>query len=150
VAALIEVLAGVLAGLSAAAAMAGAWAWWQLRPGRASWILLRAAQAAAIALAATAGVAAALGHRPDDGLFWVYALVPVAVNAVAEQLRILSAQSVLEARGIEDAQALGHRSEAEQQSVVIAILRRELGVMALAAGVACFLALRAIATAGGL
>lgn len=142
----IEALAGVLAALSGAAALAGGWAWWQVRPGRGFWFVLRAAQAAAIVVAVVAGVGAALGHRPDDGLFWVYALVPVGVNVVAEQLRVLSAQSVLDARGIEDAQALGGRSEAEQQSVVVAILRRELGVMALAAGIVCFLALRAIGT----
>jgi hypothetical protein len=146
---LIEGLAGVLAALSAAAAAAGAWAWWQVRPARGFWVALRAGQAAAVALALTAGVGAALGHRPDDGLFWVYALIPVGVNVVAEQLRVLSAQAVLDARGIEGAQALGERSAAEQQSVVVAILRRELGVMALAAGVICFLALRAIGTAAG-
>jgi hypothetical protein len=146
---LIEVLAGVLAALSAVAALVGAWAWWQVRQARAFWLVLRAAQATAVVLAVTAGVAVAFGHRPDDGLFWVYALVPVLVNVVAEQLRILSAQTVLDARGIEDAQALGRRSEAEQHSVVIAILRRELGVMALAAAVVCFLALRAIGTAAG-
>jgi hypothetical protein len=150
VAALSEVLAGVLAGLSGAAAGVGAWAWWQVRPARAFWVLLRASQVVAVVLALVAGVAAALGHRPDDGLFWVYSLVPVAVSFVAEQLRVLSAATVLEARGIEDAQELGGRSEAEQRSVVVAILRRETGVMALSALVVCFMALRAIGTAAGL
>jgi hypothetical protein len=146
---LIEVLATVLATVSGAAALVGAWAWGQVRPGRPFWVVLRVAQGAAIALAVAAGVGAALGHRPGDGLFWVYSLTPVVVNVVAEQLRILSAQSVLDARGIESAQALGASSEAEQQSVVVAILRRELGVMALAAGIDCVLALRAIGTASG-
>jgi hypothetical protein len=148
--ALIEVLATTLVALSAVAALAGGWAWWQVRELRAFWIALRAAQAAAVGLAAAAGIAAALGHRPDDGLFWVYALTPVAVSFVAEQLRIVSAQTVLDARGLPDAQALGSRSEAEQRSVVVAILRRETGVMALAALVVCFLALRALGTAPGL
>lgn len=148
--ALIEVLAAALAALSALVALCGGWAWWQVQEVRAFWVLLRGAQAAAILLAATAGVAAALGHRPDSGLFWIYALVPVAVGFVAEQLRVVSAQTVLDARGIEDARALGRRPEAEQRSVVVAILRRETGVMALAALVICFLALRALGTAGGL
>ena len=104
----------------------------------------------AAALAALAGVAAALGHRPEDGLFWVYALVPVAVGFVAEQLRVLSAETVLDARDIPDAQALGERPDAEQRAVALAIIRRETGIMALAAAVICFLALRAIGTAGGL
>ncbi len=148
--AVIEVAAAALAGLSGLAALAGGWAWWQVRTARAFWVLLRAAQAAAVALAALAGVAAALGNRPDDGLFWVYALVPVAVSFVAEQLRVLSAETVLDARGIANAQEVGERPEAEQRSVVLAIVRRETGIMALAALVVCFLALRAIGTAGGL
>ena len=130
--------------------MVGAWAWWYLRAPQAFWWLVRAGQGAAVALAVAAGVAALLGHRPDDGLFWVYALTPVVVSFVAEQLRIVSAATVLDARGLEDAQAVGRLPEAEQQAVVVAILRREVGVMALAAAVTCFLAVRAAAIAGGL
>jgi fermentation-respiration switch protein FrsA (DUF1100 family) len=147
---LIEVLAAMLAALSAAAALVGAWAWWQVRPARTFWVLLRASQGAAVLVALVAAVAAAGGERPDDGLFWIYALIPIGVNVVAEQIRVLSAQSVLDARGIENAQALARYSDAEQQSVVFAILRREIGVMTLTAGVICFLALRAMGTAAGL
>jgi hypothetical protein len=147
---LIEALAWVLCGLSGAAAAVGAWAWWQVRSVRGFWWLVRAAQVAAGVLAVVAGVAAALGHRPHDGLFWVYALVPVAVGFVAEQLRIVSAAAVLETRGLPDAAAVGQLGEEGQRSVVVAILRREMGVMALAAGVVCFMALRAVATAAGL
>jgi subtilisin family serine protease len=147
---LIEVLAALLAALSAAAALVGAWAWWQVRPLRGFWVLLRASQAAAVAVALVAAVAAAGGERPDDGLFWIYALIPIGVNVVAEQIRVLAAQSVLDARGIENAQALAAYSDADQQSVVFAILRREIGVMTLTAGVICFLALRAMGTAAGL
>jgi hypothetical protein len=147
---LTDALAAVLAALSAAAALIGASAWWQVRPVQAFWIVLRASQAAAVALALTAGVAAAAGRRPDDGLFWVYALTPVVVNFVAEQLRAVSAQAVLDARGLESAQAVGALSDTEQHSIVMAILRREVGVMTLTAAVVCFLALRAIGTAAGL
>ena len=147
---LIEVLAGLLAGVSGAAALVGGWAWWQVREARAFWIVLRSSQGLAVLLAATAGVAAALGRRPDDGLFWVYALVPIAVSFVAEQFRVISAQTVLDARGLADAAAVGALPEAEQRSVVVAILRRETGVMALAALVVCLLAIRAIGTASGL
>jgi len=140
----------MLAVLSGAAALVGGWAWWRGGQVRAFWPLVRASQVCAGLLAVSAGVAAALGHRPDDGLFWVYALVPVAVGFFAEQLRAVSAAGVLEARGLENAAAVGRLVEAEQRSVVLAILRREMGVMALAAAVTCFLALRALATAGGI
>jgi hypothetical protein len=146
----ILVVAAALAVLSGLAALAGGWAWWRVAPSRAFGPLLRAAQVTAVTLAALAGVAAALGHRPDDGLFWVYALTPVAVGFVAEQLRVLSAETVLDARGIPNAQALGERPEADQRAVALAIIRRETGIMALACVVICFLALRAIGTAGGL
>ena len=146
----IVVLAWVLAGLCAAAAAVGAWAWWYLRHSRAFWLLVRAGQGAAVLLAAAAGVAAVTGHAPDDGLFWVYALVPVAVGFFAEQLRIVSAAAVLEARGLPDTAAVGQLADEGQRSVVVAVLRRETGVMALAAAVTVFLAVRAVATAAGL
>jgi hypothetical protein len=133
--------------VNAIAALFGAWRWWTVAPSRAFWVLARAGQAAAVALAAVAGVAAATGFHPADGLFWLYALLPVAVGFVAEQFRAASAQTVLDARGLEDAEAVGRLDEAGQRSVVLAILRRELGVMALAAIVVAFLALRAYGTA---
>lgn len=124
----------------------GAWRWWTVAPSRAFWVLLRAAQAAAVAQALAAGVLAALGFDPADGLYWLYALLPVAVSFVAEQLRALSAQSVLDARGLEDARAVGRLDDAGQRSVVVAILRREMGVMTIAAIVIVFLATRTLGT----
>ena len=128
------------------AGLFGVWRWWTVAPSRGFWVLARAGQAAAVALAVVAGVAAATGFHPADGLFWLYALLPVAVGFVAEQFRAASAQTVLDARDLEDAEAVGRLDEAGQRSVVLAILRRELGVMALAAIVVAFLALRAYGT----
>ena len=136
-----------VAALNAVAALFGAWRWWTVAPSRTFWVLARAGQAAAIALAVVAGVGAVTGFHPADGLFWLYALLPVAVGFVAEQFRAASAQTVLDARGLDDARAVGRLDEAGQRSVVLAILRRELGVMALAAVVVAFLALRAYGTA---
>ena len=146
----IEVFAGVLAGCAAGATLLGAWAWWQVRQVQAFWVVLRVSQGLVVGLAVLAGVAFALGDRPDDGLFWVYALVPVFVSFVAEQLRAVSAQAVLDDRDLEDAQAVGRLPAAAQHSVVAAILRRETGVMTLAAAVTCFMALRALGTVPGL
>jgi hypothetical protein len=113
---------------------------------RAFWIVLRAGQVGAVALAAVAAVAALSGDGPGDGLFWLYALLPLAVGLVGEQLRLASAETVLEARGLEDAQAMRALDEAEQRAIVVAILHREMTVMACAAGVVAFLALRAATT----
>src|SRR3954453_9890704 len=89
----------VVAALNAVAGLFGAWRWWTVEPSRAFWVLARTGQAAAVGLALVAGVAAATGFAPADGLFWLYALLPVAVGFVAEQFRAASAQTVLDARG---------------------------------------------------
>jgi hypothetical protein len=117
--------------------------WWQVEPDDRVWPLLRAGQEVAVAQAAVAGVLFASGFAPADSLYWLYALLPVAIGFVAEQLRIVSAEQVLENREIPDAAAVGALPQAEQRSVVLAIMRREVGVMALGAIVVALLALRA-------
>jgi hypothetical protein len=136
--------------LNAVAASGGAWLWWRGDTAAWAWPLVRAGQAGSIVLAVVAGVAYASGARPDDGLFWLYAVLPVPIGFFAEQFRLLSARTVLDARGLPDAQAVGRLPEGEQRSIVVEIVRRELVVMAVAAGVAAFLALRAAALTAGL
>jgi hypothetical protein len=136
-----------VAALNGVAAAFGGWKWWVVSPSRAFWVLVRSGQVAAVALAAVAGVLAVRGFDPADGLFWLYALLPVAVGFVAEQFRATSAQTVLDARDLEDAAAVGRLDEDGQRSVVLAIVRREMGIVALGALVVAFLALRAYGTA---
>ncbi|MEA2304514.1 MAG: hypothetical protein QOH43_1794 [Solirubrobacteraceae bacterium] len=133
----------IVAGLNLLAGLSGGLLWWRVDPRRRWWLGLRGAQAAAAAYAVLAGVLYVAGYRPGNGLFWLYVLLPVPVAVVAEQLRLVSAQTVLDARGLEGAKAVGELPEDRQRSVVTAILRREMGVMALAALVVAFLALRA-------
>jgi hypothetical protein len=136
--------------LNALAALIGAWAWYRFESPRAFWPALRAGQAAAVAQAVFAGVAAISGARPDDGLYWLYAVLPVAVGFLAEQLRLSVAHAELDRRGLADAQAAGSLPAAEQEQLVRSILHRELGIMSIAAAVVVFLALRALATSAGL
>jgi hypothetical protein len=128
------------------AGLVSAFLWWRVEPHPYAWVLIRVGQAAAVAQAVVAGVLAAMGLDPADSLYWLYALLPVAVGFVAEQLRLASAQQVLDVRDLDDAQAVGRLPEDEQRSVVLQIVRRELGVMAAAALVSAFLALRALGT----
>lgn len=144
---MIVALALVTAGANFGVGLYGALRWYRVEPTRRFWPALRVAQGLAVVFALSAALLAALGDAPEDGLFLLYAGLPVAVNVVAEQLRIASAQTVLDARGLESAAALGDRPDDEQRSVVRQILRRELGVMAAAALVVAFLALRAAGTA---
>jgi hypothetical protein len=145
------VLAGALAvaTLNAIPGLLGAWRWYREQPSRAFWVVLRVGQASAVAFALTVGVLAATGHHPSERLFYLYALLPLAVAFVAEQLRIAAAQAILDQRGLESAHEVGELPEAEQQAVVAAIVRRELGVMTLSALVVVVLALRAAGTAHG-
>jgi hypothetical protein len=137
----------VVAALFALAGGLGAWRWYRVETSPAFWVLLRVAQAALAAYVVLVGALVATGRRPDDDLFYIYALLPVAVSFVAEQLRIAAADTVLAARGLEDAQAVGRLDEAGQRSVVTAILRRELGAMAVAALVIAGLLVRAATSA---
>jgi hypothetical protein len=141
VAALAAALASLVAGVL------GAWRWWTVDPSPAFWLLCRASQALLVVQALVAGVLAALGFDPDDGLYWLYALLPLAVSFVAEQLRVTAAETVLDDAGLPNAQAVGELDEARQRSVVLAIVRREIGVMTASAFVVAFLALRAWGTA---
>ena len=142
-----EVVALVTAAVNLVAGALGAGRWWTVEPSRAFWVLCRAGQAAGIVEAAVAGVLAVLGFHPASNLYWLYALLPVAVSFVAEQLRVTAAQAVLDSRGLEDAQAVGELDADHQRSIVLQIVRREMGTMAAAAIVIAFLAARAWGTA---
>ena len=120
----------------------GAWQWWRATPGRLFWPLLRAGQALTVLAAADGLILVALGEKLPE-LHLVYGLTPIGVSFLAEQLRLASADTVLQARELEDAQAMRALPEAEQHAIVRAILRREQGVMAASALVVVVLGLRA-------
>jgi hypothetical protein len=150
------VVAGALAvaTLNAISGLVGAWLWYRGGPldersSNAFWVLLRVGQGSSLTLAVAIGSLAAAGKYSNVQLFYLYALLPLAVGFVAEQLRAVSAQTILDQRGLEDAAAVGRLPEEEQRGVVTAIMHRELGVMALSALVVVFLALRAAGTAHG-
>jgi hypothetical protein len=131
----------------------GSWVWLRGDPrgslGRAFWIALRVGQGACVLFAIAIGVLAAEGKHSSEGLFYLYALLPLAVAFVAEQLRVISAQVVLDHRGLSGAAEVGHLPEREQQQLVFEVVRRELGVMTLSAFVVAGLTLRAAGTAHG-
>lgn len=141
-----QVLALLVAISNGIAGVVCAWLWWRVEPHSFAWLLIRVGQAAGIVQAAGAGILAALGFNPVDDLYWLYALLPVIVGFVAEQLRLVSAQMVLDVRELEDAQAVGRLPADDQRSIVLQIVRREMGVMAVAALVITFLALRTLGT----
>lgn len=136
----------VVAAANGLAGLFGLARWYRQQPSREFWLGARLGQALVLAYALLVAGLALAKHQPSSGLFYIYALVPVAVGFVAEQLRIVAADQVLTARGIEDTKEVAALPHAQQQEIVLAILRREMGVMALAALVVCVLALRAAGT----
>jgi hypothetical protein len=133
----------LVAAANALAGAWGAWAWWRARPSRTFWRLLRAGQALVLVQLAVVGATLLAGRRPGDQLYYLYCALPVLVAFMGEQLRAVGAQTVLDRRGLKDAQAVGALPETEQRSVVLAIVRREVGVMAVSALAVAGLALRA-------
>jgi hypothetical protein len=131
--------------LAGAAGTWGAWCWWRVRTSAWFWRLLRASQVAVVLQAALGGVLL-LMHRKAPGLHYLYGILPLLVSFIAEQLKITTAQMVLDQRGFESAAAVGKLPSGEQQEIVTAILQREVGVMVLAALVNVVLLARAAMT----
>ena len=125
-----------------AAGLLGAWHWWRGTPSTPFWRALRAGQALTVLAAADGLVLVALGDDLPE-LHLVYGLTPIGVSFLAEQLRLASADTVLQARDLPDAQAMRALPELEQHAIVHAIVRREMGVMAASALVVAVLGLRA-------
>ena len=134
-------LGAVVIAVNALAALAGLYAWWRA-PTRAFWPLLRAGQAL-VMIEAVLGAALLLDGKDLPRLHLIYGLVPIAVAFVAEQLRLASAETVLQQHELEGAKDVARLPEPEQRALVAAIVRRETGVMAASAAVVALLCLRA-------
>lgn len=125
-----------------AAGLYGAWGWWRRRDAPGFWPLLRAGQAL-VAVEAALGVGLSLSGEQLPRLHLVYGLTPLAVALIAEQLRLVAAQTELDHRKLEGRDAVAALPEADRRGLVQAILRREMGVMAASALVVALLGVRA-------
>jgi heme A synthase len=120
----------------------GGVAWFRDRPSIPFWYLLRGAQAAVFVQAMLGGLLVFTGHEPNDGLHYLYGILPLVVSLIAEGARAGAAERELGDVDIESMPPEG------QQSLALAIVRREMGIMAVSCGVILFLALRAAGTSG--
>ena len=131
-----------LIALNLAAFAVGGVAWLRSRPSIPFWYLLRAAQVSVFIQAMLGGLLVLTNHKPDDDLHYLYGILPLVVSFLAEGARAGAAQREL---GDVDFEAL---PADHQQSLALAIVRREMGIMAVSCGVIFFLALRAAGTSG--
>jgi len=128
--------------LNAAAGLVGGIAWYRNRPSIPFWYLLRAAQVAVFLQAVIGGLLVVTDHEPEEGLHYLYGILPLVVSFIAEGARLDAAQREV---GDLDPETL---TTDEQESLALAIVRREMGIMAVSCGVIFFLGLRAAGTSG--
>ena len=126
--------------LNGAAFAIGGIAWFRRESSVPFWYLLRAAQVAVFVQALLGGLLVFTGHEASDDLHYLYGILPLVVSFLAEGARTGAAQREL---GEVEFEALSADS---QQTLAIAIVRREMGIMAVSCGVILFLALRAAGT----
>lgn len=129
-------------GLNLVAFALGGVAWLRDRASVPFWLLLRAAQVAVFIQVMLGGLLVFTNHKPDDSLHYLYGILPLLVSLIAEAARTGAAEREL---GDIDFEALPADA---QQDLALAIVRREMGIMAVSCGVILFLALRAASTSG--
>ena len=139
----LHIAAGILLiGLNGAAFAVGGIAWLRNQASIPFWYLLRAAQASVFAQALLGGLLVVTNHEPKEGLHYLYGILPLVVSFIAEGARADAAhREVAEI----DYESL---SDAEKEPIAFAIIRREMGIMAVSCGVILFLGLRAAGTSG--
>jgi heme A synthase len=120
----------------------GGVAWLRDRSSVPFWLLLRAAQVAVFIQVMLGGLLVFTNHKPDDSLHYLYGILPLVVSLIAEGARTGAAE-----RELRDVDFESLSADA-QQGVALAIVRREMGIMAVSCGVILFLGLRAAGTSG--
>ncbi len=128
--------------LNLVAGSVGGIAWFRDRPSIPFWYLLRAAQAVVFLQVMLGGILVFTGHKPANNLHYLYGILPLLISLLAESARVGAAQRELADTDFESLPA------DRQQSLAFAIVRREMGIMAVSCGVIFFLALRAASTSG--
>ncbi len=126
--------------LNLAAGAVGGEAWFRRRPSVPFWYLLRAAQTAVFLQAMLGGLLVFTGHEAADDLHYLYGILPLVVSFLAEGARAGAAERELGGVDFESLPA------DDQQSVALAIVRREMGTMVVSCWVIFFIALRAAGT----
>jgi len=127
--------------------VAGVWggiAWLRRHVSVGFWYVLRGAQATVILQVLLGALLLISGREVVDGLHYVYGVAPLVVNLLAEGMRVEAAQREI---GDVDFESL---SAGEQQATALRIVRREMGIMALAALLVVAFVVRAAQSSGHL
>jgi len=118
----------------------GAVAWYRWIPSVSFWYALRIAQVAVVVQVALGALVLVGGRESPDGLHYVYGTLPILIALLAEGAR--SAANEHELEGLD----FDSLPDDRRHAVVMAIVRRETGIMAVSCLVIFGLALRAALT----
>jgi hypothetical protein len=127
--------------------LAGIWgsiAWFARRPSVWFWYVLRAAQGAIVLQVTLGALLLIAGKEPKEAIHYMYGTAPLLVNLFAEGMRVGAAQREI---GDTDFKSL---DASEQRATALRIVRREMGVMTVAALLIVAFAVRAAQVSGHL
>jgi heme A synthase len=127
--------------------IAGVWgavAWARRQPSVRFWYVLRAAQASLIVQVLLGALLLISGREASDSLHYLYGTAPLLVNLFAEGMRVGAAE-----REVGDVEFDTLAAE-DQRLLALRIVRREMGIMSVAALLVVALAVRAGQTSGHL
>jgi hypothetical protein len=130
--------------LNLVAGVWGAVAWIRSRPSVWFWYLLRVAQASVVLQVLLGVLLLIAGHEPKEDIHYMYGVLPLVVNMFAEGMRVNAAQQEV---GEVEFDTL---AAADQRTIALRIVRKEMAIMTLASLLVVVLAVRAAQVSGGL
>jgi len=129
--------------LNLAAGLWGAVAWGANRASVWFWYVLRAAQVSVVVQVLLGAVLLIAGREAADGIHNMYGTAPLVVNLFAEGMRAGAAQ-----REVPEDVEFESLPATEQRTIALRIVRREMGIMTVAALLIVAFAIRAAQVSG--
>jgi ABC-type phosphate transport system auxiliary subunit len=140
----VHLVAGVaVMALNLAAGLWGAVAWGANRASVWFWYVLRAAQVSVVVQVLLGAVLLIAGREAADGIHYMYGTAPLVVNLFAEGMRAGAAQ-----REVPEDVEFESLPATEQRTIALRIVRREMGIMTVAALLIVAFAIRAAQVSG--
>ena len=130
-------------GLNLIVGLWGAAAWLARRTPVSFWYVLRGAQASVVVQVLLGAILLVSGKEAKDAIHYMYGIGPLVVNLFAEGMRTGAAQ-----REVPEDVEFDTLPADEQRTIALRIVRRETGIMALAALLIVAFAVRAAQVSG--
>jgi len=132
-------------GLNLIVGLWGAAAWLARRTPVSFWYVLRGAQASVVVQVLLGAILLVSGKEAKDAIHYMYGIGPLVVNLFAEGMRTGAAQ-----REVPEDVEFDTLPADEQRTIALRIVRREMGIMSVAALLVATFALRAAQVSGKL